>query len=386
MRFGRMSRHMEERGKEALVEALERELLLGERIDSDVRQQLIRGLAGSQLNLLGQALFDHSRRQRSLLLFIFFLSDRRLRFPASMARHLILAAALLLLAVSWTAAPVSAHSANDLANDASNVTVTGGNTSWSVTALNITGGWKMLSDMKGSAFLPTNDAWSQARDGYLKQSAVDPSVKEALNTVVDTKANETALLAMSQGAWNVFHNLAHYHLVIDRVNATFIKTNLTGNTYYRLTSHKNEPIFLYYNNVTDVITVTGTQPAGVSPLVVPSTGNDTHTSHAEVLAVAVPPKGPAAPASTPAPAPVIAPVPAVPGTPTAVGKVVIPDIIDEHGYAVHGIDAVLFPAQTSVLFDNASKPANTTKSGTTIPVIHGISALSMLISSIVLLL
>ncbi|CAI7761281.1 unnamed protein product [Closterium sp. NIES-53] len=43
MRFGRMSRHMEERGKEALVEALERELLLGERIDSDVRQQIIRG-------------------------------------------------------------------------------------------------------------------------------------------------------------------------------------------------------------------------------------------------------------------------------------------------------------------------------------------------------
>ncbi|CAI5489664.1 unnamed protein product [Closterium sp. Naga37s-1] len=221
----------------------------------------------------------------------------------------------------------------------------------------------MLSDMKGTAFLPTNDAWQQARDGYLKLSAVDPSVKEALNTVVDTKADETALLAMSQGAWNVFHNLAHYHLVIDRVNATFITTNLTANTYYRLTSHKNEPIFLYDNNVTDVITVTGSQPAGVTPLAIPSEGNDTHTSHAEVLAVTVPPKAPAAPASAPAPAPVIAPVPAVPGTSTAVGKVVIPDIIDEHGYAAHGIDAVLLPAKTSVLFDNASKPANTTKSG-----------------------
>ncbi|CAI5490851.1 unnamed protein product [Closterium sp. Naga37s-1] len=220
----------------------------------------------------------------------------------------------------------------------------------------------MLSDMKGSAFLPTNDAWQQARDGYLKLSAVDASVKEALNTIVDTKANETALLAMSQGAWNVFHNLAHYHLVIDRINATFITTNLTANTYYRLTSHKNEPIFLYNNNVTDVITVTGSQPAGVTPLPIPSEGNDTHTSHAEVLAVTVPPKAPAAPASAPAPAPVIAPVPAVPGTSTAVGKVVIPDIIDGHGYAAHGIDAVLFPAKTSVLFDSASKPANTTKS------------------------
>ncbi|GJP51169.1 hypothetical protein CLOM_g10333 [Closterium sp. NIES-68] len=43
MRFGRMSRHMEEAGKLALLEALERELLLGERIHSDVREQIIRG-------------------------------------------------------------------------------------------------------------------------------------------------------------------------------------------------------------------------------------------------------------------------------------------------------------------------------------------------------
>ncbi|CAI5963367.1 unnamed protein product [Closterium sp. NIES-64] len=256
-----------------------------------------------------------------------------------MARILIPASALLLLAVSLTAAPVSAHSANGLAEDVLF-------TSWAVTIHNITGGWKMLAEMKGSAFVATNEAWKAARDAYINSTSPDPSVKEALSTVVDTKANETALLAMSQGAWNVLYHLAHYHLAIEEVNSTFIKKNLTANTYYRLTSHKPEPIFLYYNNVTGAITVTGKKPAGVNALAIPSSGN-AHTSHAEIFAVAAPTPALVPPAPAPANAY---------GSDAAVGKVVTADIVAEHGYAIHAVDALLFPTNMSVLFTNANKP------------------------------
>ncbi|GJP51167.1 hypothetical protein CLOM_g10332 [Closterium sp. NIES-68] len=276
-----------------------------------------------------------------------------------MARQLILAAALLLLAVSLTATPVSAHSANGLADDVGNVTVTNGVTSWSVTILNITGGWKMLSEMKGSAFVPTNDAWTAARAGYLKQKTIDASVKEALNTVVDKNANETDLLAMSQGAWNVLHNLAHFHLVIQEVNTSFMEAELTPNTYYSLTTHKSVPIFLLNNSATGKISVTAKKPAGVNPVTVP-TSNDTHTSHAEVPAVAVVPPV-TTPITTPPPASAIPPpvvaAASVPGTDAAVGVVVLPDIVAEHGYAIHAIDAVLFPTKASILSVESAKPS-----------------------------